>query len=279
MSFQPVLPLAGYAGWNFLQRTLPAQTEAFRTGAELSRDIAHAQKHLGQALTAEQLVADRQLLKVALGAFGLQDDLQNRAFIERILQDGTQDTSALANRLADKRYKAFAEAFALDGASAPGPLREDFVERILEDYQVRAFEVAVGEQNTDMRIAFTFAREMLEIANGDTTEDTKWFTVMGNPPLRQAFETALGLPPGFGQLDIDQQLTVFKERLNSFLGESDLSQFTVPENRDAFIRLFMVRSELAAGPSASTPGMAALTLLSGNQASSSLLQTALLGGG
>lgn len=276
MSFQPVLPLGGYAGWQFLQGTLPAQSEAFQSGAELSRDVAHTRAQLGQTETADQLVDDRQLLKVALGAFGLQDDLPNRAFIARILSDGTTDPQALSNRLADKRYNAFAKAFDFEGV-LPGPQKTGFVDKVIEDYQTRAFEIAVGEQNTDMRIAFTFTREIADVAARDSSTDTKWFTVMGNPPLRQAFETALGLPEGFGSLDIDQQLGVFKERLERFLGDGDLAQFTEAGKREEFVRLFMLRSELLAGPSATTPGMTALTVLSNQRPASGLLQTALFG--
>lgn len=277
MSFQPVLPLGGYVGWQFLQRTLPAQSESFRAGAELSRDVAHARAEMGSALTVDQIVEDRQLLKVALGAFGLQDDLQNRAFIRQILADGTSDPAALSNRLADKRYNDFAKAFGFGEAALPKTLQPEFVEQLVEDYQIRAFEIAVGEQNTDMRVAFTFAREIQDLAAEDTSADTKWFTVMGNPPLRKAFEVALGLPDEFASLDIDQQLGVFKDRLNSFLGDGDIAQFTDPDQRDAFIRLYMVRSELAAGPQANTPGMAALTLLSNAVPSASLLQSAYFG--
>lgn len=277
MSFQPVLPLGGFVGWQFLQRTLPQQSENFRNGPELSRDVAHARETLGSVLTPDQIIEDRQLLKVALGAFGLQDDLPNRAFIQKILSDGTSDPEALSNRLADKRYSAFAEAFGFGEARLPNTLDSTFVDQIVEDYQVRAFEIAVGEQNTDMRLAFTFAREIQDIAAEETTDNTKWFTVMGNPPLRQAFEVTLGLPTEFGSLDIDQQLGIFKERLQSFLGDDDISQFADPDQRDAFVRLFLVRSELANGPSATTPGMAALTLLSNQNPASGLLQTALLG--
>lgn len=277
MSFQPVIPLGGYVGWQFLQRTLPAQSESFRAGAELSRDVAHAKAEMGSILTAEEIVEDRQLLKVALGAFGLQDDLQNRAFVTKILADGTSDPEALSNRLADKRYSDFAKAFGFGEASLPKTLQPEFVEQLVEDYQIRAFEIAVGAQNNDMRVAFAFAREIQDLAAEETSLDTKWFTIMGNPPLRKAFEVALGLPDKFASLDIDQQLGVFKERLQSFLGDEDIAQFTDAGQRDAFIRLYMVRSELAAGPQANTPGMAALTLLSNAVPSSALLQSAYLG--
>lgn len=276
--FQPVVPFGGYAGWSYLQRSLPQQTETFRASTEVSRDVSHVRETLGSVLTAEDLVADRQLLKVALGAFGLQDDLNNKAFVQRILEDGTSDPEALSNRLADKRYRAFAEAFGFGEARLPGPLTEGFAEDLIEDYQVRSFEIAVGEQDTTMRLAFTFAREIENIAGDTMTSDGKWFTVMGNPPLREVFETALGLPDGFGALDIDQQLDVFRDRLGAFIGDEDLSVFSTPEAREDMVRLYLLRAELANGPSATTPGMGALMLLSNvSSPSSGLLQTALLG--
>jgi hypothetical protein len=100
----------------------------------------------------------------------------------------------------------------------------------------------------------------------------------GNPPLREVFETALGLPEGFGSLDLDQQLGVFRERLESFTGDGEISQFADPEKREEFVRLYLLRSELASGPSINTPGMGALMILQNIQRpSASLLGTALLG--
>jgi hypothetical protein len=57
-------------------------------------------------------VGDRRLLEVALGAFGLDDDIRNRFFIRKVLEEGTTSPSRrFANRLSDKRYLALAETF------------------------------------------------------------------------------------------------------------------------------------------------------------------------
>lgn len=278
MSFQPVIPLGGFAGWKVLQKTLPRQMDAFRAAPQMVRETAHAREAMGAVRSAGDLVADRQLLKVALGAFGLQDDLPNRAFVERILSDGTIADEALSNRLADKRYRAFAAAFGFGAGEVPGTLKPGFVDGLVRDYEARSFEVAVGEQSTEMRLAFTFEREAASIAGTASGDDTRWFSVMGNPPLREVFETALGLPEGFGTLDIDQQLGVFRERLERFTGDGEISQFADPARREEFVRLYLLRAEMAAGPSISTPGMGALTLLQTVQRpSAALLGTALLG--
>lgn len=98
MIFQPVIVGPGLAGWNFLQATYDSQFEAFNRDPVLKRDTEYFAEKIGDVFTPQELVADRRLLSVALGAFGLSDDLNSQAFILKILEDGTGDPSALANR-------------------------------------------------------------------------------------------------------------------------------------------------------------------------------------
>jgi hypothetical protein len=85
-----------------------------------ARDRDYFREAIGNVVTASQLVEDYRLRRVALSAFGLQDDLPNRAFIERVLGDGIAGmTTALSNRLSDKRYRAFAEAFGFGSTLPP----------------------------------------------------------------------------------------------------------------------------------------------------------------
>ena len=111
MSFQPIIPLSGLTGWQFLQRTLPAQQEAFSNSVVVKRATETFREQIGQIRTAEQLVENRQLREVALGAFGLDDDIDAKAFIRQILDSPSSDPSALANRLTDNRYKAMAKTY------------------------------------------------------------------------------------------------------------------------------------------------------------------------
>ncbi len=66
MSFQPVIPLPGLSGWRFLQRTMEAQSDVFDRRPDLSRDTAYFEANIGKINSAEDLVADRRLLRVAL---------------------------------------------------------------------------------------------------------------------------------------------------------------------------------------------------------------------
>lgn len=239
------LPLTGYAGWTFLQRTMDSQKALLQQDTQQQRDEAHFRDRIGSITSAADLVADRQLLKVALGAHGLQDDLANRYFIRKVLEDGTLDATDLANRLADKSYAAFSSGFGFGDYAVPRTQLSDFADTIIAQYRTRSFEVAVGEVNGDYRLALNAERELPELAADSMTEDAKWYTILGSEPLRSLFETAFGLPDSFGMIDIDAQLTMIKDRAARHFGDSSVSQFADAGQQEKLIRQFLLRSELA----------------------------------
>lgn len=261
MTFQPVVPTGGLVGWRFLQRTYDAQFETYSASAVRQRESEYFLENIGKVRSVEDLVSDRRLLQVALGAFGLQQDLDNRFFIQKVLSDGTRADDALANRLADSRYRDFADAFGF----GPGELRQngspDAMKKIAEASLVAGFEIAVGDVDDTMRIALFTQHALAEIASQDGSENRKWFDLMGSPPLRNMMETALGLPATFAQLDIDKQLEVFQDRLHRLTGSSDLSQFS---NADAIEKLtdtYLARSQIAQIQATVSPAQTALILL------------------
>lgn len=261
MSFAPVLPAGGYAGWRFLQRTLPAQAEAFGRSPQVIRLADHFRDTIGTVTSAADLVADRQLRRVVLGAFGLDQDIDNRFFIRAILEGGTSDPGALANRLADSRYGQLTRAMGFGEGLPPRTGLSGFADEILARYEARQFERAVGAQDPDMRLALNFAPALGDILRDTAGADARWFQVMGTAPLRAVFETALGFPESFGSLDLDQQLGQFKARARATFGTDDLAALTETEAAETVVRLFLVRAEAAATGRDTTGARTALTLL------------------
>ena len=260
MSFQPIVPLSGYAGWRFLSQTLPVQQETYAKSAPVARATDYFRENIGKVQTAADLVADRQLLSVALGAFGLDDDIDNRFYIRSILEQGTLDPAALANRLTDKRYARLADAFGFADRIVPRTILRSFADEITARYAEAQFARAVGNSDNNMRLALNVADGLGEILAENRTNTGRWFSVMGNPPLRNVFETALGLPSGIGSIDVDRQREIFEERAESVLGSGDLADLADPEAQEKLIRLFLIRAEANAF-AASTGASAALTLL------------------
>lgn len=258
--FQPVLPLGGFAGWRFLERTLEAQQTAFVESPALARSTDYFRENISKITSAADLVADRQLLSVALGAFGLDEDIKNKFFIQKVLDDGTTSDDALSSKLADKSYAALSAAFGFGDEVGALTGLTGFADKILNRYEKKQFEIAVGEQSSDLRLALGLKEDLDDITAQTQSENAQWFSMMGSPTLRNVFETALGLPSSLARIDLDQQLTTFQDRARSVFGTDKIADFTAPDKQEDLLRLFLIRSE-ANNSAAITSGNIALTLL------------------
>ena len=107
------------------------------------------------------------------------------------------------------------------------------------------------------------SRDLTALVEKDTTENGRWYSIMGNEALRTVFETALGLPSSISGLDLDQQLTNFRDKAEQYLGSSEVSQFSDPAKKDELVKLFLIRSELNSGASGTSAASNALALLTG----------------
>lgn len=261
MSFQPVLPLSGYAGWRFLGRTLKAQTESHAKSTRVASLTAHFRDNIARVQTPDDLLGDRRLLTVALEAFGLGADIDATAFIRKVLADGTTSKEALSSRLADKRYAAFSRAFGF-GDLGPRTGLPAFAHEIVTRYERLSFEAAVGEQDDALRRALNADAAIAEVIEGASSDNARWFAMMGNAPLRSVFEAAMGLPSSFASIDLDQQLEQFRDRAERIFGLSRFEDFAAPDAQEKLVRLFLVR-EQAAQAAAAGPGQIALMLLQG----------------
>ena len=261
--FQPIIPLPGLAGWRFLQRTYDVQFEAFGKSSALQRDVDYFSEKISGITSAEQLVSDRRLLGVALGAFGLQDDINNRYFIRKVLEEGTASDDALAVRLSNSRYRALSDAFGFGPADTSRVTEQGFAAGIVARFRESSFESATGNQNNAMRIALYAERILPELASRQSSIDTKWFTIMGDPPLRNLFEKALNLPVSIGMLDIDQQLDIFKDKAASVFGSDDLEIFKDKNLVQDAITKFILRDQIDTTSGGLSGNAIALTLLRG----------------
>ncbi len=262
MFFQPIIGVGGYGGWRILEATGDRQREAFEGSPLLAREAQYFRENIENATTAEVLVNDRRLLDVALKAYGLGDEINKRAYIQKILEEGTQSSDAFANRIADQRFRDFASAFGYgDVSQGTNVLLESFREDVIARYKTLEFETAIGNVDEDMRLALNFKRQIGDIATSSTAERSGWFQVMGQLPLRTLVATALGIPDSVAALDLDRQNEIFQEKAQSLFGESTVKALEDPENIETMIRRFFLFRQAENGPSALTPGLGALTLL------------------
>ncbi|MEO1242624.1 MAG: DUF1217 domain-containing protein [Pseudomonadota bacterium] len=262
MFFQPAIGVGGLSGWRVLEQTNVRQRETFERSPELTRNIEYFRENITKAETAEDLVKDRRLLTVALGAFGLSEEINKGGFILKMLEEGTEENTAFANRFNDNRYRSLVEAFGYGNiTNGSNILLESFREDIIARYKSLEFERAVGEVDNDMRLAMNFKREIGEIAASTESETTAWFQIMGQLPLRELVSTALNIPTEVSQLDVDRQQEIFADRAQRLLGDSSPKIFEDPDVVNDMIRRFFLSRQVQNGPSVTTPGFSALSML------------------
>ena len=261
--FQPVVPVSGVAGLRFIESTRAQQQEAFDKSPLIERNVQAFKERIGNVLTAEQLVQDRQLFEVALGAFGLDEEINKVYFMQKILEEGTETPDALAMQFVDPRYRQISEAFGFGGIFGPQTITSGFADQIADEYRTRQFEIALGNADPNMRLAIGFKREIASVVGLNASDDGRWFSVMGSRPMRTVFETAYNLPAEFATIPIEKQAELLRDRTQAMFGDGEVSVFSDPANVDELVERFLALAEANNGPTGNTPGMAALTLLSG----------------
>lgn len=273
MSYTPIIPASGYAGWKLLNRTMEAQKTAFTSSAELQRDEDYFREKIGTITTAEELVSDRRLLRVALGAFGLEADIDNKFFIRKVLDEGTLEPSDLANKLADKTYLKFSQAFGFGDYDTPRTGLSGFADEILAKYETRQFEKAVGEADETLRLALSAQRELPDLASGDTSENAKWYSIIGSKSLGTVLRGALALPESVAALDVEQQLSIYKNKAERVLGSSNASDLGGEDMLEKIVRLYLVRSQIDNSSATLSGQSVALQLLQSASAAPSTAST------
>lgn len=247
--------LSGIAGWRVLQRIETRQLEATAKDPLVQRATTYFRENLTEETTAEDLVGDYKMLQVALGAFGLEDDIGNKAFIRKVLESDIGDSASLVNRLSDKRYLKLATGFQNRTDT------EAMIETMTEAYVGNQFQKRVGEGDESYGLALNARDELKAFASRTSSNNTMWYEVLGNEDLRAVFEGAFGFGSEMANLSIDRQLEDFTAASERILGSSSFAEIGTDEVIDKLVTRYLALSQIQTSTS-SNRYSAALTLLS-----------------
>ena len=269
--FQPVIPLSGNSGWKFLEATYDRQLKSYTDSPQVQMDRDYLIEKFSQPVAVEDFLKDTRLLRVSLTAFDLGGEEWKRGFIDKVLSEVSDTDSTFLTRLNNPKYTAFANAMKpVDGKITLTPAA---VSAMATQYESAAFEAAVGEVDDNMRISLNYKSEIGSIVGSSSSESAKIYRMLANVPVRTLLEGAMNLPSDIRKLPIERQADIFKERLQSTFGISDVSELASPEIIDKAIQRFHVMQSINEGISNYSPASAALTLLGnglGSQSSENL---------
>jgi hypothetical protein len=242
--------------WNLSQ--MQATTAA---DPAVKRATSYFQDNITKVQSSSDLVNNYRLFTYAMQAYGLSDMSYAKAYMQKIMDGGVQDTSSLANRLSDPRFKAFTKAFdfgdlgayAMQNDTNNANTTNAFIEQTLEDN--------VGQQNPGAQIALYFQRQAPHI--------TSAAQIMSDKALFQFVQTAFGVPTF--SATTDSAISDEEAIINNKVPMADLSDPAKVQNMvTRFAALWDLQNSNAA---ATSPALSVLTGgASGATSAMSLLQ-------
>ena len=208
--------------FNAVTRTGSNFVSTVATEPSVKQQTNYFLANIGKVTSAQQLVNNSRLYNYVMNAFGLGDNLNEKALITKVLEGGTGPGNFAAT-LNDPRYTALASAFDFAANGATTTSSETTQQTTISNFYEQTVENNVGQQNQGAQMALYFKRMAPEI--------TSPFNILGDKTLLNVFETAFNLPSTFSLENIDSQANTVSKLLN-------ISQLQNPTFLQKFIERF-----------------------------------------
>jgi hypothetical protein len=175
---------------------------------------AYYKANIGSVTSAADLVGNYRLLSYALNAYGLGNQINSTALIQKVLQGGVSNPKSLANTLPNPAWKAFAAAFDFADSGSASPSSAASVTTTTGDYVEQQLESNEGQQDPGVQLALYFQR----VAPTVTTS----LGILGNENLLEVVQTIFGL----GSTTTSSQIDAEAAAVGKLVPVSELSNPT-----------------------------------------------------
>jgi hypothetical protein len=202
----------------------PSPTSAEQKAAKTENEYFHAT--LATLRSVDDLLADKRLVAYIVKAFGLEDENPTKDTLRKALTSDPTDKNSFAAKLNDSRYRDLAASFNFTADGKLGRIPAQTAQlrsaqlQTAELYLLQTMETDAGNNQSDgVRLALYFRRKA---ANIDSA-----FDILADKALIEVTKTALNLPGGFSQMDVDAQAKLIAKRVNfaDFQDSAKLDKF------------------------------------------------------
>ncbi len=225
-----------------------AAGEAKYAKAEVAKDpqasalISYFQNNAASIASPDALLKNYKALSLVLGAFGLQDKINDTAILRKLMTQDPKSPSSLAHTLGDAKYQLFAQA--LSNWKTPPFATASSRAQVVASFTTNVFEQAADKQAPGLANALYFTREAPSLKSDAA--------VQADAGLLAVAVTSLGLPlQNFEELDFDQQTTILKNKL-------DVSSLQNPADVKRMAEQYLVAQQSAASDEPAAGSIAAL---------------------
>jgi hypothetical protein len=221
--------ISTYTSYRLIAQDIPKSLERIASQPQVARESEHYLSRISEIKSIDEFMADTRVFAYAMKAHGLEDMTYAKAFMRKVLTEGVDDDSAFANKLADSKYREFAETFNFAKQGAAATIFGKAQQGTVDKYHRLTLEEEAGADNTGVRLALYFERTAPQL--------TSVYGILADNALADVVRTALGLPSELAASDIDKQADLLKSRI-------DIEDFKDPDKLGKFLDRFTALWEL-----------------------------------
>jgi hypothetical protein len=221
------------SSYQLVAADLPRALATARSKPVVAREAEYYLAHIQEAKSIEDLLGDHRLFAFAMKAFGLEDMTYAKAFMRKVLAEGVDSNDAFARKLADTRYRDFAETFNFQRYGETATVFDRTRQGTVDRYVRQVMEEDAGSQNEGVRLALYFQRKAATL--------TSAYGILADAALLKVAQTALGLPAAMSNMDIERQAELIAARL-------DVADLKDPGKLGKFLTGFAARWDIGNPP-------------------------------
>lgn len=214
-----------FTSYQLINRDLTKSIEQTGSDPVVKRETEYYLKTISSIKTVEDFVGNYRVFNYAMKAFGLEDMAYAKAYMRKVLDGGTTEKDAFANRLNDSRFVNFAKAFDFAGKGTSATAGTDVQQPVVDKYLRQTLEENAGNDDQGVRLALYFEREAPNVKSA--------YGILADSALTQVVQTVFNLPSEMSTADIELQ----KKMIDKVLKVEDL---TDPTKLQKIIQRFTV---------------------------------------
>jgi Protein of unknown function (DUF1217) len=225
---------------------------------------AYYAANIGNVTSIQDFVGNYRLLSYALDAYGLGDQINNKALITQVLEGGISSPKSLANNLSNPNWAKFAAAFPFAEDGAASISTASAIQTTQTNYVEQDLESTEGQQSPGVQLALYFQRVAPTITNP--------LSIVGDTNLLGVVRTIFGLPAESGSTNVNAEAANISKLM-------PLSELQDPTKLTQLTERFTAEYDLDYGPGGVDAGMP-LTVTTGGVATPTTgnAATSILGG-
>lgn len=215
--------LTTFASLGNITANMTRTLDATAAKPQVARESAYYLAHIRDVKSIDDFMNDDKIFSFAMKAWGLEDMTYAKAFMRKVLTEGTDSQDSFANSLSDPRYRDFANAFDFKTFGSATTAFDKAQQGTVDQYVRQTMEEDAGAQNEGVRLALYFQRKATSIDSP--------LEILADPALLKVAQTALRLPVTMSLLDIDKQVDMISAKL-------DVTDFQDPDKLAKFLKRF-----------------------------------------